>query len=63
MFYMLISFCFSTSGAEDFQTIIKERWEKLRRKPSNPEKIDEFLHRMKVYQKFRFFTITVQKDL
>ena len=37
LFYMLISLCFSTSGAEDFQTIIEERWEEPRSKPSNPK--------------------------
>ena len=37
LFYMLISLCFSTSGAEDFQAIIEERWEELRSKPSNME--------------------------
>ena len=52
---MLISFCFSTKGAEDCRTIIKERWEKLRRKPSNPERIAEFLHRMMVDQKIRTY--------
>ena len=37
LFHMLISLCFSTLGAEDFRTIIEERWEKLRRKQSNLE--------------------------
>ena len=37
LFYVLISLCFSTLGAEDFRTIIEERWEKFRSKPSNPE--------------------------
>ena len=32
---MLISLYFSTSGAEDFQTIIEKRWEELWSKPSN----------------------------
>ena len=29
LFYMLTSLYFSTSGAEDFQTIIEKRWEEL----------------------------------
>ena len=37
LFYMLINLCFSMSGAENFQTIIEERWEELRSKPSDPE--------------------------
>ena len=34
---MLVSLCFSTSGADDFRAIVEERWEELRIKPSNPE--------------------------
>ena len=37
LFHILNNLYFSTLGAKDFWTTIKERWEKLRREPSSQE--------------------------
>ena len=37
IFFLFIFLCFTTLGANEFRTIIENRWEELRSKPTNPE--------------------------